>query len=202
MVEPNGAATTYWFEYGARAANLTRISSRALPPATTQAAVNTELTGLVPLTVYYYRVVASNSAGISQGRILEFRTGGQKTTSDSTLPISADSAVSQTGTTAAASASSALATIRNAGAKAAAGTTVSTQTATLEVAPGRSTPLVVNLPGVIEGAWMTAICANLPEGATCDYDENTRTVTITPSASTVPGSYHVGIVVTTVPETD
>jgi hypothetical protein len=202
MVQPNGAVTTYWFEYGTRAANLTQISSQTLPPGTVQAAVNTQLIGLVPLTVYYYRVVASNSAGISQGRILEFRTGGQKAASDSTLPISADSAVPQTGNTAAASASSALATVRNAGAKATAGTTVSTQTAALEVALGRSTPLVVNLAGVIEGMPMTATCTNLPEGTTCNYDDKTQTVTIVPSVSTPPGSYQVGVVVTAAPGTE
>jgi hypothetical protein len=202
MVQPNGAVTTYWFEYGTREANLTQISSQILPPATIQATVNTQLTGLVPLTVYYYRVVASNSAGISQGQILKFRTGGQKATSDSTPPISVDSAESSTGTTAASSASLTAATVRNPGTKTTAGTIVSTQTATLEVAPGRSTPLVVSLAGVIEGAPATATCTHLPEGAICSYDSNSQTMTITPSENTPRGSYPIHITVTTEPGVD
>jgi uncharacterized repeat protein (TIGR03803 family) len=197
MVNPNGEATTYWFEYGTRAAKLTPISPQTLPPLTAENAVNTQLIGLTPLTVYYFRIVAQNSAGTSEGRILEFRTSGQKTKSGSTPETSTDSAEFSTGTTAASSVSSPFATVRNPGTKSTAGTTISTQTATLEVTPGRSTPLVMSLAGIIEGIPATATCTHLPEGAICSYDSNSQTMTITPSENTPRGSYPIHITVTT-----
>jgi len=201
MVEPNGAATAYWFEYGPREGKLTAAPSQTLPPGTAEAKVNVQLAGLVPLTEYYYRVVAQNSAGISRGQILKFRYDGQKVRASSPLTSSANSAnsansaVSQTAASDGASASSVLATNRNTNART--GNTVTTQTANLEVAPGRTTPLVVSLSGVVEGTPVAATCADLPEGATCRYDANSQTVTITPAANTPSGSYPIRVTFTT-----
>jgi hypothetical protein len=109
--------------------------------------------------------------------------------------------VSPAATTAAAG-GSLLTTVRNPATKTTTGTIVSSQTTTLEVVPGRSTPLVVSLTGIREGTPTTATCANLPEDAMCIYDDKTQAVTIVPSASTPPGSYKVGVVVTAASETD
>jgi sugar lactone lactonase YvrE len=205
IIKPSGAAATYWFEYGTRESlTITKTVVGNLPASIPEAVVSAQLTGLTPHTIYYFRAVAQNSAGVIDGQVMEFRSGGQNATSTSTPPSSNDLAASQSEIIPAASASSLLSQVRNAGAKATTGTTVSTQTqtATLEVALGRSMPLVVNLAGTIEGVPMTATCANPPEGVTCSYDDKAQTVTITPSENTPPGSYHVGISVTATPETD
>jgi hypothetical protein len=65
------------------------------------------------------------------------------------------------------------------------------QTATLEVVPGRSTPLAVRLMDSTVGVPVTATCDGLPDGATCSYDGNNQTVTITPTESTPAGTYPV-----------
>ena len=207
IVNPNWAATTYWFEYSTSEGfrEFLQTSHQTLSAGPNESAVGAWLTGLASHTVYHYRLVAQNIAGISLGRMLEFSSGGQNAPSSSTSTISADSAVSQTGTAAISSASSPLTTptVRNTNTtNTRAATTVSTQTAILEVMPGRSMPLVVSLAGVSEGKPVTATCANLPEGATCSYDDNTQTVTITPSASTPSGNYQLDIVVVAASETD
>jgi hypothetical protein len=81
VVNPNEAATTYWFEYSTKQtlASFTRTPSQTLPAGVTQIAVNTGLTSLAPHTVYYFRVVAQNSIGISQGQILNFRSADKAT---------------------------------------------------------------------------------------------------------------------------
>jgi hypothetical protein len=203
VVNPNGAATNYWFEYGTREALKTaKTQPQTLPASSTGTPVTATLSGLAPDKIYYFVLVAQNSVGTGLGQILEFRTGGQKATFDSTPPISVDSAVSQTGTTAAASASPPSATVRNPGTKTTTATIVNTQTAILEVAPGKGAPLVVSLVGSIEGAPMAATCADLPEGAECSYDGNNQTVTVTPGASTPPGNYPIRVTFTTEPDVD
>ena len=178
-IEPNGAAITYWFEYGTKSAKLAPTAQRILLPALTESKVSASLPGLLPLTAYYFRVVARNTMGTTQGRILEFRTGGQKLR----LPSATDSDSSQS-TMSSGSAASPPA-VRN---NPSAGTSAN-QTATLEIVPGRYTPLVLNMAGTPT----TASCAGLPEGTTCSYDDKTQTLTITPTANTPPGSYEVKI---------
>jgi hypothetical protein len=77
-------------------------------------------------------------------------------------------------------------------------TAISTQTATLEIAPGRTTPLVVSLVGA-PGTPIAATCSGLPEGATCSYDDTSQTVTITPAANTAPRSYPIEVIFATEP---
>lgn len=79
---------------------------------------------------------------------------------------------------------------------------VITQSATLQVVPNGSTPMVVSLAGISAAGPSTATCTGLPEGTTCSYDNKTRAVTIIPAKDTAPGSYQVGIVVTPAPETE
>jgi hypothetical protein len=193
-------AASYWFEYGRNEA-LARPSQTAhlnLPGETRETAVTAVLPGLLPRTIYYVRVVASNGIGTSQGLILRFHSGEQQNPKpSSTLSGSTDATASQTETTAPVSADPPSSQVKNLGTKTTTGTTVSTQTATLEVTPGRSAPLVVSLAGFIEGIPATATCANLPEGATCSYDDKNQSVTITPSAKTPPGSYPVRVTFST-----
>jgi hypothetical protein len=198
MVQPNGVAATYWFEYGTRAAKLVQTQLQTLTPTTADTKVSAQLTGLTPHTVYYFRVAAQNGGGTSRGQILEFRSGGQAKTSDSSEDSSSDLEMSQTTTSTPTSVSPPAASLKNTNAGTIA--TVGTQTATLEVVTGRNTPLVVGLAEISMGTPVNAICVDLPQGATCSYDDKNQSVTITPATSTPPGRYQVGISVTAVPE--
>ncbi len=74
-VNPNGQATEYWFEWGTT--NAYGDETEPLPVAATDRASHAEslqLTGLLPGTVYHYRLVAENASGPSDGLDHEFKT--------------------------------------------------------------------------------------------------------------------------------
>ncbi|HEY4513094.1 MAG TPA: hypothetical protein VJH06_01090 [Candidatus Paceibacterota bacterium] len=79
QVNPNGWQTTYWFEYG-KDINLGNIDSVSLISDSgslkSNKAVWGSLSGLEPLTKYYFRVNAQNQFGTVNGTILSFTTGG------------------------------------------------------------------------------------------------------------------------------
>ena len=73
-VTPNGAATTYFFQYGP-----TSVYG-ATTTATTAAAKQTvavPVAGLAPFTTYHYRLVAQNSHGLVKGADRTFKTKKQ-----------------------------------------------------------------------------------------------------------------------------
>jgi hypothetical protein len=76
-VNPNGAETTYFFQYG------TTVIYGALTPSTsagkgTQGVhVAAAVGALAPATTYHYRIVAQNSKGLTRGRDRTFRTRRQ-----------------------------------------------------------------------------------------------------------------------------
>jgi hypothetical protein len=78
-INPNGAETTYTFEYGT-----TRVygAQAPVPPTsvgkgTTRKAVAVDIAGLAPATTYHYRLVASNSQGVRRGSDRTFKTKRQ-----------------------------------------------------------------------------------------------------------------------------
>ena len=78
-VNPNGAETTYTFEYGT-----TRVygTQAPAPPAsvgkgTTRKAVAVDIGGLAPATTYHYRLVARNATGVRRGSDRTFKTKRQ-----------------------------------------------------------------------------------------------------------------------------
>lgn len=75
-VNPNELATTARFEYGTDSAlaSPTLTIAQDLGAGTTSEAILASLSSLMPGTTYYFRVVASNSAGESAGTILSFKT--------------------------------------------------------------------------------------------------------------------------------
>ena len=78
-VSPNELATTAVFEWGTDS-NLTTFTSTSSQPVgagTTSVAITASLSGLNPVTKYYFRVVATNSAGTSRGTIVSFDTVAQ-----------------------------------------------------------------------------------------------------------------------------
>src|SRR5215470_15142004 len=66
-VNPNGAATTWYVEYGTSTGYGSKTSSANIASGTSAVAIAPQLTGLQPGTTYHYRVVASNSAGTTHG---------------------------------------------------------------------------------------------------------------------------------------
>jgi hypothetical protein len=73
-VNPHGAATTYYFQYGTTPAYGLQTAVAGAGEGTAAAAVSTALTGLAPVTVYHYRLVALNGAGARAGADRTFKT--------------------------------------------------------------------------------------------------------------------------------
>lgn len=73
-VNPKGLATNAWFEYGTTTAYGVSTSSQSIGSGVINVAVTQAVSGLTPNTLYHFRVVAQNSAGISQGNDQTFTT--------------------------------------------------------------------------------------------------------------------------------
>jgi hypothetical protein len=65
-LNPNGAASTYYFQYGPTVAYGAQTTSASLPAGTTKTKVGRPVNGLLP--GYHYRAVATNSFGTAVGR--------------------------------------------------------------------------------------------------------------------------------------
>jgi hypothetical protein len=76
-VDPNGAATSYLFQYGPT--SLYGATTMPAPAGGGAKAVTVvaDVTGLAPATVYHYRLVATNRNGIVKGGDRAFRTLAQ-----------------------------------------------------------------------------------------------------------------------------
>ena len=73
-VNANNTTTQYWFAYGTTTAlGVTTAKTGALT-GTTAAPVTATLTGLRSKTTYYFKAVASNAAGTTNGGVLSFKT--------------------------------------------------------------------------------------------------------------------------------
>ncbi len=70
----NSSNTTRWFEYGTNQ-NL-GSKTNTINHGATSATISDTITGLLSNTTYYYRAVANNSYGNTNGSILSFKTGG------------------------------------------------------------------------------------------------------------------------------
>ena len=66
-VNPNGAATTWYVEYGKTTTYGSKTASQNAGSGTSAVAVSVGLTGLTAGTTYHYRVVATNNAGTARG---------------------------------------------------------------------------------------------------------------------------------------
>lgn len=79
-VNTYGAATTYWFEYGATSAYGSKTAEASLPAApgqpasATSSTVSAAIGGLAPSTTYHFRLVAKNAGGTTQGADQAFTT--------------------------------------------------------------------------------------------------------------------------------
>jgi len=73
-VNPNGEATTYYFEYGLDTSYGSPTSSASAGSGTSAVSVNASISGLSSDTTYHYRLVATNSDGTSYGDDKTFNT--------------------------------------------------------------------------------------------------------------------------------
>lgn len=72
-VNPNGLATTAWFEYArdpdSSLSNPTTTDDQVIGSGKVPVSINATLTSLDTTTLYYFRIAASNTAGTSKGEI-------------------------------------------------------------------------------------------------------------------------------------
>ena len=86
FVNPDGADTTYHFEYGTADCSTSACTSVPVPDAdigsgTAAQGVSVAITGLTASTTYYYRLVAHNTYGTTPGLDQTFTTAAAATTS-------------------------------------------------------------------------------------------------------------------------
>ncbi len=79
-VNPNGLNASYWFEWGATTSYGISNAPLLLSATNTAVPVSSLITDLLPGTLYYFRVVASNSLGTVAGSGLTLTTLGLKPT--------------------------------------------------------------------------------------------------------------------------
>jgi hypothetical protein len=73
-VNPNGANTSYYFQYGPTKAYGSQTSIADAGSGTSANTVRLAIAGLQPITVYHYRLVAVNASGVSTGSDNAFKT--------------------------------------------------------------------------------------------------------------------------------
>jgi len=81
-VNPNGLATEAWFEWGTSStlATFDNTAKQNLAAGTSVDNVSASISGLSIGTPYYFRMVASNSSGVSKGAIQNFSVTAQRPT--------------------------------------------------------------------------------------------------------------------------
>jgi hypothetical protein len=67
VVNPNGLATKYYFEYGTTKTYGSKTAEASAGSGTSNLEESKALTGLIANTTYYYRIVATNSSGTTDG---------------------------------------------------------------------------------------------------------------------------------------
>jgi hypothetical protein len=73
-VNPEGQATTYYFEYGTTTSYGSQTATADAGSGTANVAVSAQLASLTPDTTYHYRLVAINSSGTTLGSDVSFKT--------------------------------------------------------------------------------------------------------------------------------
>jgi hypothetical protein len=76
-VDPNGAATTYFFQFGTTSLYGAQTGTASAGAGAKRVAVTGPLTGLAPATTYHYRLVARNRNGLVKGADRRFKTKPQ-----------------------------------------------------------------------------------------------------------------------------
>lgn len=76
-VNPNGAKTTYLFQYGRSSLYGTSTAITVAGSAKHKRPVRVDISGLAPAKTYHYRLVARNAHGVANGSDRTFRTKAQ-----------------------------------------------------------------------------------------------------------------------------
>lgn len=92
VIEPNGQATSYFFEFGPTTAYGTRTTSRSAGSGSSALAVSVVVPNLMPKTLYHYRLVSESAAGVAYGH-------DATATTASDISLSAASAILTYGST-------------------------------------------------------------------------------------------------------
>jgi len=91
-VNPNGSATMVYFQWGTYDNRNNSTPLQSIGSGTSNVNVSANLSGLLPNTTYYYRIVASNSAGTTYGSWMSFRTALTTTPTVTYFKINNDAA--------------------------------------------------------------------------------------------------------------
>ena len=94
-INPNGASTAYYFEYGRTTAYGSTTITTSAGSGTAEVTVTANITGLSADTTYHFRLVAANSIGTTSGSDQTFTSSaslGPTVTTGSATPITSDSA--------------------------------------------------------------------------------------------------------------
>ncbi len=75
-VNPNGAQTSYWFEYGQSNSFGSVTAFQPIGNGTASQNISVSVSGLQPATKYYFRLNAQNQFGTVNGSIINFTTLG------------------------------------------------------------------------------------------------------------------------------
>ena len=90
-VDPNGRATTWYFEYGTSTSYGTKTAVKDAGAGGSAVAVSAALANLARGRLYHYRLVATSDAGTSRGADQTFSTfGAPAVTTDAASSVSAD----------------------------------------------------------------------------------------------------------------
>jgi hypothetical protein len=95
-INPNGSATVYYFEWGPTTAYGVASTEHSVGRGTRPVSVSATASGLIPGTVYHYRLVAGSQTGSATGADRTFKTAGNPPPGVSTGPVTQ---VSQNGAT-------------------------------------------------------------------------------------------------------
>ncbi|NTW25446.1 MAG: fibronectin type III domain-containing protein [Lentimicrobium sp.] len=93
-VNPNGLATTCYFEWGTSASYGNSTAVNSIGAGTSIVAVSENLTSLTAGQPYHYRIVATNSDGTSYGGDITFTPGAATVTTTAASAVTLNSAVS------------------------------------------------------------------------------------------------------------
>jgi hypothetical protein len=93
-VNPNGIATTYYFEWGTSVSYGSTTTTGTAGSGTSAVAISANLTSLTTGVTYHYRAVANNTDGTSYGLDMSFTPGAAAVTTTAASSITATTATS------------------------------------------------------------------------------------------------------------
>ncbi len=98
-VNPKGFASSYWFEYGESNDLGTTLALQGAGSGTTELPASVAISGLKPLTKYFFRINAQNQFGTVNGAIRSFTTTGPAAASAPSVNTQNTTAITQSSAT-------------------------------------------------------------------------------------------------------